>query len=142
MTRLFISLALALVFAGPARAQDNPVVAAVERFVAAYNAGDAATVASLYTEDGVLFPPDMGHLAGRARIGELYTAAFTGGAGNLRYNILEIRGHGPDAAVEIGEMIISAGGRDMKGRTMHVWRLVNGQWLLSRDIYNIIGPAQ
>jgi ketosteroid isomerase-like protein len=38
------------------------------KFVAAFNAGDGATVASLYSEDAALFPPGGERIDGRSAI--------------------------------------------------------------------------
>ena len=85
MTRLK-TLLLSVFLALPAVARDNPIVARMQAFAQACNAGDAA-------------------------------------------------------AGEIGETLISVGGRDIRSRCLHVWTLEDGEWRISRDIYNSIGPA-
>ncbi len=49
------------------------------KFVAAYNAGDAATVAGLYTEDAVVFPPGGARVDGRPAIQAFWQGAIDSG---------------------------------------------------------------
>jgi uncharacterized protein (TIGR02246 family) len=70
---------------------------AVETFVAKYleryNKKDAAGVASLYTEDGILVPP--GPIAtGTQNIEKAWQAAFDAGRTGLRYNTQQIQAEG------------------------------------------------
>jgi ketosteroid isomerase-like protein len=139
LTRLS-ALILSVFLALPAAAQDNPIVARMQAFAEAYNRADAAAIAGFYTEKSALFPPQMENVTGREAIAATYAAAFKAGVGNLRFKVLEIRQHG-DAAYEIGETLFAVGGRDIRGRYLHVWVQEGGQWMLSRDIYNIIGPV-
>lgn len=136
MPRLLLLLALLLPV--PALAQDNPIVARMNAFAAAYNARDAQAIAGFYAEDGALLPPQAAILSGRPAIAAHYAAAFNAGVGNLRFKVLEIRQHGPAAAVEIGETLVDAGGRTIRGRYLHVWISRDGQWWLSRDIYHVL----
>jgi uncharacterized protein (TIGR02246 family) len=70
---------------------------AVEAFVAkyleAYNKKDAAGVAVLYTEDGLLVPP--GPIAtGKQNIEKAWRAVFDAGRTGLRYDIQQIEAEG------------------------------------------------
>ena len=132
--------AFALSLLNPATAQNNPILAQTDSFLAAFNAGDATAVAGFYAEDGALFPPQSGNVVGREAIAAHYARAFQAGVGGLEMNILEIRAHGAATAVEIGETMVSLGEQRIHGRYLHVWtREGEGPWLLSRDIYNVIG---
>ena len=44
---------------------DRPLQDILVKFVAAFNAGDAATVAGFYSEDAAVFPPDGPRVDGR-----------------------------------------------------------------------------
>ncbi len=143
MNRLFlltISLQICLLTA-PVFAQDNPIVQRMSAFTTAYNAGDAAAVAAIYAEDSALLPPRQGAALGREAIGAIYAGAFAAGVSNLRVKTLEIRQHGDKTVVEIGETSITVGGRDIRSRYVHVWVLEDEVWMLSRDIYNVIGAV-
>ncbi|MQX35507.1 YybH family protein [Roseospira navarrensis] len=132
-------IAVLLLVSWPAAAQDNPILQQMERLAAAYNAADAAALATVYTEDGVLLPPRAQPIQGREAIAAHYDVAFRAGASNLRFNILEIRQLGPAAAMEIGETLVDIGAQTINGRYMHVWVQVDGSWLLLRDMYHVIG---
>lgn len=63
------------------------------KYIEAYNNKDAAGVASLYTEDGVLVPP--GAIAvGRQDIEKAWRAVFDAGRTGLRYMIREAHAEG------------------------------------------------
>ncbi|MEQ8898868.1 MAG: SgcJ/EcaC family oxidoreductase [Roseovarius sp.] len=136
LTTLFLLLA-----ALPARAQDNPIIAQIKVFQTAFNAGDAGAVAGLYTEDAALLPPRSASVSGRAAIAAHYDQAFRSGVRALAINILEIRQHGPDSAVEIGETQVDFGDQRIHGRYLHVWVRDGETWRLSRDIFNVIGTV-
>jgi uncharacterized protein (TIGR02246 family) len=135
LLRLLILLLLPLA----AQAADNPIAARLDTLTAAYNAGDFVALAAIYAEDGVLLPPEEQPVSGRAAIATHFAAAANAGVGNMRYRPLEIRAHGPAAAVEIGETLVDFKGGTIRGRSLHVWVLLDGQWWLSRDIYHTIG---
>ena len=130
--------ALLILLALPASAQDNPIVARMTELATAYNAGDAAAIAQIYTQESAVLPPGQTAVIGRGAIGLHYKQAFLIGAKNLRFNSLEIRQYGPDTAVEIGATRVEVGGKDIGGRYMHVWRREGGQWFLHRDIYHVM----
>jgi uncharacterized protein (TIGR02246 family) len=75
---------LAISFAVPALAQQKDTIASqideqiVKKFDAAFNNGDAAGVAALYTEDAVQVTP-QGPVFGREAIEKLFTAVFQQG---------------------------------------------------------------
>lgn len=142
MVRIIAATVLFLCGAASAIAQDNPIVARMQEFAAAYNAGDAEAIGGFYTEDAALLPPGSAIVSGRAAIVGHYASAFSQGVTNLRFRVLEIRQAGPQTAVEIGETRVAAGDREIDGRYMHIWVLQDGAWMLSRDMYHIIGVSQ
>lgn len=128
-----------LAFSLPTAAQDNPVIRQIKAFQTAFNAGDAETLSAFYTEDGALFPPRAGTVLGRAAIADHYARAFDSGVSGLRINLLELRQHGPETAIEIGETTVDTATLRIHGRYLHVWTRDAGTWRLSRDIFNVIG---
>jgi uncharacterized protein (TIGR02246 family) len=144
MTRLLFCLVILMAAFGgaSARAQDNPIVARIAAFQDAYNAGDAVAISNFYTENGALLPPQSKALVGRPTIAAHYAAAFANGVGGLKYRVIEIEQAGPDTAVEIGETQVQFKTQTITGRSMHIWKRVNGDWLLHRDIYHVLAVAQ
>lgn len=142
MRTVVVWIALFLLGGTMAWAQDNPIVRQMNAFVEAFNAGDGAAVGRFYTQDGALLVPQAGIVVGPDAIGEHYQAAFDAGVGGLEYSILEIRQLGPEAALEIGQTRVRVGGQTVANRSMHVWVIVDGAWLLSRDMYHVLGTVQ
>ena len=135
---LFVLLAMTL----SGKAQDNPIALRMKAFTQAYNAGDAKTIAGLYTEDGAVLIPRGGIAAGREAVAKHYASAFEAGVENLQYKILEIRKVGPATAVEIGETRVLIKEQAAASRSMHVWVFKDGEWFLSRDIYQVLGAVK
>jgi ketosteroid isomerase-like protein len=71
-----VSLLPTAAMAGEPRAHIDD---ALVTFVAAFNAGDGATVASLYTEDAALYPPGGERVDGRSAIQAFWQGAIDSG---------------------------------------------------------------
>jgi ketosteroid isomerase-like protein len=74
----FTAVALIALFAGPASAQSakESIDAALLTFEQAFNSGDAAAVATHYTEDAALLPPDAARVDGSQSIFKFWLCAF------------------------------------------------------------------
>ena len=134
-------LAVLLLGTLPAAAQGNPIVAQMQAFQKAFNAGDAEAVAGFYAEDGALLPPRAKEVFGRAAIARHYASAFKGGVTGLNVKILEIKPAGPTGAIEIGRTQVRLKNQTLQGRYLHGWTNENGTWLISRDIYHVLSVA-
>ena len=112
---------------------------AMVTFVAAFNAGDGATVASLYTEDAALLPPGGARVDGRAAIQEFWQGAFDGGLRIDDLHAVEVDSSG-DLAGEVGVFTLSVPGEDgpskVDGKYIVIWKRVGGTWQLHRDAWN------
>jgi uncharacterized protein (TIGR02246 family) len=112
-----------------------------ERFEAAYNSGDAAAMAELYTEDGALLPPGAARVDGREGIAALWQGYMDAGVQDLDLETVEIEDHG-DSASEVGIYTLTVpdgeGGRVTgHGKYIVLWqRGEDGVWRLHRDIWN------
>jgi uncharacterized protein (TIGR02246 family) len=126
----------------PAAAQDNPILQRMQAFAEAYNVKDSARISGFYAEDGALLPPGSKILTGRQEIADHYARAFAGGVSELKFRVLEIRQASPSTAVEIGETQVRAGDQTIFGRYLHVWAKQDDVWLLSRDMYHVIGVSR
>jgi len=116
------------------------IEAAIARFIAAYNAGDAAGLASCYDPDLIKLrqgapPESRDETAARiAKVMEGYTGRL-----EVRNDEFLISG---DLAVVRGELRLEltprAGGdtQALQRRFLEVWRKKNGRWLVFRTMDN------
>ena len=107
----------------------------------AFNAGDAATLAAMYSEDAVIYPPGMPPVQGRAGVQEVFQGYIdTGASGDLHGQETFIEG---DLAYKVGHYSLkNADGSPMdEGSYLEVWRKIDGQWWFVRDMWNSDLPA-
>jgi uncharacterized protein (TIGR02246 family) len=141
--KLLLAVACATGLATAAAAED--VRQAIEqvnaRFVEAFKAGDAATIASLYTETAKMLPPDATEIAGRAAIQAEWQSWIDGGLKDLTLQAREVEASG-DLAYEIGSFSVQVPteNKDMVtagGNYVVVWRRgAEGSWRLHIDTWN------
>lgn len=110
-------------------------------FEEAANAGDAARLASLYTTDAMAFPPDAPMVQGQDNIKEMWASVLTGmGLKSVKLATLDLQIVG-GTAYEVGEATLRLEPQGSTGTTavvkyVVVWKKVDGQWRLHRDIWN------
>jgi uncharacterized protein (TIGR02246 family) len=80
------------------------VEAFVGRYLDAYNKKDAAAVASLYAENGILVPPGP-MVTGKPNIEKAWRAVFDAGRTGLRYETREVHPEG-DVVWSIGQFTV------------------------------------
>jgi uncharacterized protein (TIGR02246 family) len=128
------------------RGPDADVRAAIEaannKFMAAAAKGDAATLASLYTPDAEAFPPNADIVKGRAALQKMWQGVLASGIGSMELTTSEVESAG-DLAYEVGTYAMKTkdGKVADRGKYVVVWKRVNGQWLLHRDIWSTNMPA-
>ena len=115
--------------------------AAVDALVERFNAHDAAGVASFYTEDAVMMPPDSEPLSGRAAIQEFFARTNAAGTPPVEFATVETLVLG-DHAWRQGSFRVQGPGTDapVSGKFVELWKKVDGAWLLHRDIWNANAP--
>lgn len=112
-----------------------------DAWAAAFNAGDAAAVGALYTEDAVLMAPGGAPIHGRATIEEALSGLFDV-LGNLRLVTEDVRPAGDAHVIDMGRIIYELTAADgsktlFTGNYLVVWlRDEAGIWRLYRDIFN------
>jgi uncharacterized protein (TIGR02246 family) len=118
------------------------VAAGGESFWAAFNRGDAAGMAALYTENGQVLPPNGDFVTGKQAVQAFWQAVMDMGIKEAKIEILEVEGHG-DTATEVSTFtLLDEGGQMLdKGKYIVIWRQEEGQWKLHRDIFNSSMPA-
>ena len=109
--------------------------------MAAFKAGDAATIASHYSETAKMLPPDATEIAGREAIQELWQGWLDDGLKDLTLEAIEVEASG-DLAYEIGSFSLQAPAENntmmtATGNYVVVWkRGADGNWRLHVDTWN------
>ena len=121
----------------------HEAIADVNReFTEAFARGDSAGVATFYTADGQLLPPNSEIVTGHESIAGFWQFVMGLGIKTIRLDSSEVGVQG-GMAVEIGQYTLSgADGNAMDtGKYLVVWRNEGGSWKLHRDIWNTSMPA-
>jgi uncharacterized protein (TIGR02246 family) len=107
-----------------------------EAWQTAYNTGDAAALAALYTEDAKVMAPGSETASGRAAIQGLFAPDVAKGARNT-LTLGEVIGLG-DFALETGGWVANAAdGKHLDhGTFMTLYQKVDGAWKIYRDTWN------
>jgi uncharacterized protein (TIGR02246 family) len=119
----------------------DAIAAANEKFMAAFNGGDAAGLAALYTETGQLLPPNSDFVTGQQAIQGFWQALMDMGIKEAKLEIVEAEDHG-DTATEVSRFTLYGEGGQVldKGKYIIIWKREGGQWKLHRDIFNSSMP--
>ena len=117
------------------------IEAANDVFMATFNRGDAAGLAALYTENGQLLPPNAETATGRPAIQAFWQAVMDMGVKSARLITGEVEGHG-DTIIEVSKFkLFGEGEQELdQGKFIVIWKQVDGQWKLHRDIFNSSNP--
>jgi uncharacterized protein (TIGR02246 family) len=111
------------------------IEAAVTRYVAATNQGDAEALAELYAEDAVLLPPDHEPIQGREAIGDFWRQGTDPGL-EVRTLRMEVDG---DVGYLVGSYHLPATEEEPADSGKYVLclrRQPDGSWKLTADIWN------
>ena len=120
--------------------QEEGLKARSQAWLTAYNAGDAKTLSSIYTQDAMLLPPNAEFVKGRESIEKFWTAFIKGTKGNLEIHEAIIEG---DLGYLLGTFTVFDSNDKVldRGKYTEVWIRGNGQWQLHRDIWNTSLPS-
>ena len=137
--RILIMIGWLSLGAAPALAQDKATIEKLnDQWTAAFNKGDAAAVAALYTEDAYVLPPGSAMAKGRAAI-EAFWRQAAQQMGDAKLTTLDVLPLGPEAAREIGTVTLktkSQPAQEIAAKYVVVWRKAGGDWKLATDIWN------
>ena len=128
-------LLLAMVPAMVGAQEEGELAGTSEAWIAAFNAGDAAAIAAMMTEDGELLPPNADPIVGREAIEAYWSAVIASG---LQGSLEPVESHTDgDLGYKQGTFELTMDGEVADhGKWIEVWKKVDGEWLLHRDIYN------
>lgn len=141
MRRILLALPLLLLSSGAfAATLIATIQKANDQFVAAFNKGDAAGIAALYTETATALPPGGDITKGRAAIQAMWQGALGTGLKNVSLTALDVEPMGNHAR-EIGRFSFDAPGANgavtkVEGKYVVVWKRVDKAWKLDIDIWN------
>lgn len=119
----------------------RPIIEAnTKQFIEAFNKGDAAAVANMYTMDARLLPPNAEKVSGRANIQTFWQGAISAGLKMVSLETEHVETQG-NLAVEVGRYtstIPEAGGvtKTDKGKYVVVWKRQGRSWKLAVDTFN------
>ena len=136
------ALAAALLLAGvaPGFGQDKAAVQELtDKWAAAFNEGDAAAVAALYTEDAYLLAPDMEITQGREDIQKFWQGGIEQ-LSDMKLTVVDVELLGENALREIGTFTAMTKGdqpQKVSGKYVNIWEKVGDEWKLATDIYNV-----
>ena len=117
------------------------------KFSKAYERGDSAAVAALYTQNAIVFPPGGEMVKGRQAIGEFWKATRDSGVKSATLTTVDV-GESGDLAYEVGTILltIQPEGKEpatASAKSVVVWeRQTDGSWQLHRDIWNELPAAK
>jgi len=146
MRTVFVAALFALAASpGIAQTASGEIEKANQRFMDAFNSGDAATVGRLYTEQAVALPPEAEMIEGREAIQKFWQDAIDHGIRNLSLRSVRVDEYGGDTAREIGRFSLDAPASQdrtskVDGKYVVVWRKSGGDWQLDSDIWNLTEP--
>jgi uncharacterized protein (TIGR02246 family) len=141
-----VSLTIVAAAGSAARPKTDPALDKLAAaFAEAFNARDAARVASFYADDAIVMPPDQAMVKGRSNVEAYYARGFRQEIANFRLQPIESATTGTHA-FEAGTSTLTerrnasaTGGRaeiTSDGKYVVIYRRVNGQWKIAYDIFN------
>ena len=121
----------------------DAIRAANGRFMDAFNNGDTEGVASLYTDEEQILPPGSEVITGKVGVQGFWQALVEMGIKSAKLETLELNEY-TDTAVEVGKYTLGAEDGQVldQGKYIVIWKQVDGQWKLHRDIFNTSIPAK
>lgn len=102
-----------------------------------FNEGNAAGIAELYTNDGMLLPTGSDFIKGKEAIRDFWQGAINMGIKEAKLDIVEVEAQG-DVVVEMGHYQLKGANSEVldQGKYIVIWKQEDGQWKLHRDIWN------
>jgi uncharacterized protein (TIGR02246 family) len=139
MFRIAILVACLMLLVGPAAAQSKATIQKFDdKWAEAFNKGDAAALAAMYTEDAYALPPGTEMMKGRSAI-EAFWRQQMQQIGDVKCTALDVKPLGRSAAREIGTCSFKTKAQPPQDGALKyavVWEKAGSQWRLLQDIWN------
>ena len=140
VSALFLSLAL-IALAGCAPGSGTLPEETMAAWEQAYNNGDAAGVAAVYSEDALVMAPNTPVIQGRAAIEKFMTDGFAQGPSMISIKTDESVTHGDDGVRRGTYRVTTKEGQEIEvGKFVEIWKKNAGKWELRVDIWNTDAP--
>lgn len=140
MRRVAIFAICLSLFSTPALAQTKAAIQKLnDQWAAAFNKGDAAAVAAMYTTDAYVLPAGAPMVTGRPAIEKLWQGAMQQ-MSDVKVMTLDVKTLGGNAAREIGTATFKTRSQPPQDGAIKyavVWQKEGGQWKLLQDIWNM-----
>jgi ketosteroid isomerase-like protein len=134
---------------GQARKTDDTLEKLRSEFVLAFNAKDAARVASFYAEDAVAMPPNEQMVTGRSNIEASFRKAFDNNVGTIALQSIESVVNGQwgfqagtwklmsgSAGNVGGAVVVGESPRVTVGKNLVIYKRAGNGWKMAYDIWN------
>jgi uncharacterized protein (TIGR02246 family) len=139
MGRTALAFLAVMLSAAAARSDDLQAMQSLtDRLAAAFNSGDSARIAQLYTDDAILMPPGSKMIKGRDGV-ERYWRATARTVIDSKLTAIEVKSIDQADAHEIGSFTARSRGarpREIDGNFVILWRKVGDDWQVAADIWN------
>ena len=117
------------------------ITEANNRFMVAFNSGDAELLAGNYSDDGKLLPPNGDEIVGKENIRDFWQGAMDMGISKAELVTVEATGYGNTAVEEGRYTLYAADDSEIDhGKYIVIWYKDMGQWKLRKDIWNTSNP--
>jgi len=130
---------ITILAAAPALAQSKAAIQSLDdKWAEAFNKGDAAAVAGMYTADAYVLPPGAEMVKGRNAIEALWRANMQQ-ISDVKCTAIDVKPLGRSAAREIGTCSFKTKAQPPQDGILKyavVWEREGGQWKLLQDIWN------
>jgi len=127
------------VCAAPVLAQSKATIDKLnEAWCAAFNKGDAAALAAMYTDDATVLPQGGPMIKGATAIKDLW-AGEVKTLGDAKLTTVELHTMGEVMAYEIGIATAKTKAtppQDVAGKDVVIWRRSGTSWKIAADIFN------
>jgi ketosteroid isomerase-like protein len=115
-------------------------------FAKAFNAGDAAQIATLYSKDAIFMMPESPAYKATKGVRDLNQSLIDAGWRNIKFKTIKSGSDG-DLAFNIGSVSMDQPSADgtarVKGKYMDVYRRQkDGSWKIIATMYNTDAPAK
>jgi uncharacterized protein (TIGR02246 family) len=130
-------------------ANQKAITSVLTRYAAALKAADAAAVAALYTDDGVLMAPEAPSVVGKPAVEKAYAGMFQAIGVDIQFHVAEIVELTPEWAfartTSSGTIAIKAAGATIPEANQELFifhKGGDGMWKIARYSFSVTNPPQ